>query len=425
MRPSTRTASAGRTFDVRDRRRRLRWPAVVAVAVVAVGAVFGVRAFVAAPDQDAAQNKSASAEFVDYMADDETLEDEGATGEDEQVAYASTADAIRTTVPTVGELSIAPFSLTDATPPSFDTTQRQTISRAVDRVEENGSCSFVFIDLASGRGLASNADAVVYSASSIKAPFVYYVLTRADAGDIELSDDVRQSIENVIVNSDNDAYARLHELYEDDAYHAWAQERGIDDEEDSNYALISARSMAAVWSEIEEYCNGGSDLGAWFKQLLGETTSSFIRNGLDGAADAQATGHGGNQGAGSFGQQIGGILSATTGSGAAAGAQSSSASSAASSSAAEQTEVADGGWTTEEYRSSGTVDLSSAAVYDKAGWISDDYWGNAVNDCAFIEMDGRVYLLSIITSQPDDASSEQAVANLAYALMSSREALAA
>lgn len=189
--------------------------------------------------------------------------------------------------------------------------------------------------------------------------------------------------------------------------------------------------MAAVWSEIEEYCNGGSDLGAWFKQLLGETTSSFIRNGLDGTADAQATGQGagqgGNQGAGSFGQQIGGILSAATGAGGAAGAgaQSSSASSATSSSAAEQTEVADGGWTTEEYRSSGNVDLSSASVYDKAGWIADDYWGNAVNDCAFIEMDGRVYLLSIITSQPDDASSEQAVANLAYALMSSRDALAA
>lgn len=395
-------------------------------------AVFGVRALIADHDQDDGEQKAASAEFVDYAADDDGQSDDG-SGVDEgaEQTYATTADAIRAGVPGTGELSIAPFSLSDEPLPSFDTAQRQAISRAVDRVEENGSCSFVFMDLQSGRGLASNADATVYSASSIKAPFVYYILSSAEADGDELSDDVRQSIESAIVNSDNDAYARLHELYEDDAYHAWATERGIDDEEDSNYAIISARSMAAVWSEIEEYCNGGSELGAWFKQLLGETTSSFIRNGLDGSTSAQAPGQGAGSGtsnvAGALGQQIGSVLAGAAGSG---GVGQSSASNAASASSgtsegtAQQADVAEGGWTTDEYRSTGNDDLADAMVFDKAGWISDDYWGNAVNDCAFIEIDGRAYLLAIITSQPDSETAEDAVAHLARALMSSRETLA-
>ena len=45
---------------------------------------------------------------------------------------------------------------------------------------------------------------------------------------------------------------------------------------------MSARSLASFWAEILTYVQGGSDDAKWLAGLLGSTSTSFIRDGLQG-----------------------------------------------------------------------------------------------------------------------------------------------
>ena len=65
-----------------------------------------------------------------------------------------------------------------------------------------------------------------------------------------------------------------------------------------------------------------------------------------------------------------------------------------------------------------------ATVRDKAGWCSDsDPAYNSVSDAGIVEIDGKTYIMSILTAMPDSESNRELVGDLARALLSCREGL--
>ena len=64
--------------------------------------------------------------------------------------------------------------------------------------------------------------------------------------------------------------------------------------------------------------------------------------------------------------------------------------------------------------------VDGLTVYNKAGWISDEECGNAVNDVAIIQEDDHTYLMAIASSQPDTEESHENVSALANALFAAR-----
>ena len=215
---------------------------------------------------------------------------------------------------------------------------------AIAGIEENGDCGFVFLDMNTGRGLAYNADEVMYIASASKAPLAYYALQNgAYANGYETG-----NIEEAIVYSDNDAYEAFGYNYQDYSYISWLAERGVVHEDYGDlYPLMPARSLASIWVEILRYIQGGSEEATWFASLLASTEVSFIYDGL------QDTG---------------------------------------------------------------------ATVLNKGGWIAD--WDcDSVTDSAIVQIDGRTFIMTIVTGQPDDDYPEREVAALARALFDLRDKL--
>ena len=58
-----------------------------------------------------------------------------------------------------------------------------------------------------------------------------------------------------------------------------------------------------------------------------------------------------------------------------------------------------------------------AVVHSKAGWCSDsDSSYNSVSDAGVVDLDGRTYIMSIMTGMPDTESNRALVGQLARAL---------
>ena len=166
---------------------------------------------------------------------------------------------------------------------------------------------FVVYDLASQRGLGCNADEAFFAASTVKAPFVSYVVQEAvDGGlaslDEELVEDVlvegtgvmafddvasydlRTVIENTLVHSDNTGYALLRERFGQEGFEAWCAAADVDAAAWMGewYPSCTPRDLAKLWLNTGAYLSGDAPSAAWSKSLLLGTQNSFLREALGG-----------------------------------------------------------------------------------------------------------------------------------------------
>ena len=225
----------------------------------------------------AGQASSASA----ASADSSTGKADAGSSSSSQKAAFNISQADSTAIPRTeafGGFSINPAA--DAPIPSA--TAREAIQNAYRDIEGNGACAFVFVDLQSGRGICYNAGTELYSASSFKAPYAYYLLSNAEQG-AYLSDDDRSNLEAALTESDNDAYDALHYARDTQDYYDWLSSRGVtDDPALGFYPDVSAATMTQLWLEVTQFLDAGSDEANWLKEMLGNTRVSFVRDGLDG-----------------------------------------------------------------------------------------------------------------------------------------------
>ncbi|MBT1174266.1 serine hydrolase [Bifidobacterium sp. LC6] len=195
----------------------------------------------------------------------------------------------------------------------LDTSSQMQLEQALSTLESAGyTTSVVLVDMQTGNALGSYAGSAVYSASTIKAP---YILSLAETGTIDLqavvagstdADTQTQSnIDQAITMSSNDAYAALRKTYGADAFAKWASAVGmnvdVSDETLGYYLDISAADMARAWAQGYGYlfeddssddasaadtddsadsADTDTDARAWLANEFANTYGSVIRPAL-------------------------------------------------------------------------------------------------------------------------------------------------
>ena len=194
---------------------------------------------------------------------------------------AKTASATKPGAESASATNVEPKAKTE-TKPTLGKKRKRAIRQSVKDLKEAGyDCGFVFLDLASGKGIACNAGELFYSASAFKAAFALYVLKDEKGKDLGEYD--RSNIESAIRYSSNSAYDSLAQSRMGSAYNDWLNSYAIDfDSSMPYYADVSAKSMARIWADLYQYLQTGSKNAKWFGKLLAETSRSFIRDSLKG-----------------------------------------------------------------------------------------------------------------------------------------------
>ena len=161
-----------------------------------------------------------------------------------------------------------------------DTTEMLTIGRTIplesdlallytamdELTEANRDFGFMLLDMNSGEGLVYNIDQIFYTASAIKGPFAASFACNDPEGAMTWEN----TILNMLINSDNDAYTALNNTYRRVYIQGWCEEIGIDpDPFRYKYPHVSTRQLTALWVRSYEFFETdefGPTAGAWFEE---------------------------------------------------------------------------------------------------------------------------------------------------------------
>lgn len=181
-----------------------------------------------------------------------------------------------------------------------------TVSEKLAAFNDAGfEVGFVVFDLTTKRGLGYNADTLVFSASTVKAPFVAYIAqslvdtglaslddeieedvtvsgTGIMATDDETTYDLRTVLYNTIVHSDNTGYALLCENYGGPEFETWVETAGVGAAswEGAEYPYYTPRDLAKLWLDVGAYLVGGEGSSVLCRDMLSQSSNSFIRQVL-------------------------------------------------------------------------------------------------------------------------------------------------
>ena len=185
---------------------------------------------------------------------------------------------------------------------------------------------------------------------------------------------------------------------------------------DTYFPTYTARQSALMWLKIYEYLTTADTSAAqWLSDTFGKTEVSFLRNGALGTTSAGHTdylpeeGSGGEEGVEDDGSDEEGSEEITP----ADGSEGDGSMLA---------EDAEGGQTLIEEDKTVASIGTNITVRNKAGWI-DGQDDDAVCDSGIVTINGRDYLITIMTNAPDSAAGEQAFAHLARTLLEIRSDL--
>ena len=207
-----------------------------------------------------------------------------------------------------GTAEINLFSAWEETSQTAEGESVAAVQAALDAFRERGyDAGFVVLDLTTGKGLGCNADTRFFTASTIKVPYIAFMMERClDTGTLSPDETVceyesiRYSgtgvmyyddiveyplatvIDNTILYSDNTGYALLRELYSGLGWSEWVTAAGVDYSALGAqwYPYCSARDLAKFWLAIGTYFEEGGENAAHLEELLGSTEISFLRQTL-------------------------------------------------------------------------------------------------------------------------------------------------
>lgn len=249
------------------------------------------------------------------------------------------------------------FSLNPATvrAPELDESAAAGIAQARSYFDARGSrCGYLLVDLETGRGVGGGYDELVYGASTFKGILCAYLCEElVDEGAVAQSR-VNGLVTSTIVSSSNDAYRSLYNAY----------------------------------------AHSGEGLSAWVADLgVGTENVCRFRFPTYSARESAA-----------LWTHVADYL------------ESGGESAAWLASLYEQTNVSHIRAAVERGVSEGSLNCAESwRVMNKAGWIAGS--ANSTSDAGIVEIDGRRYVMSIMTSAPDCAASREACTQLALALL--------
>lgn len=262
--------------------------------------------------------------------------------------------------------TVQTFSLVDDQIPALEDESLAALQDALDQAQELGDVGVVFYDLSSGKGVTYNADAEVYGASSYKALYALYICeSLVETGQASLDDSLGT------YGGYNMGWQTVRDLIEaavvnsdNDSFIALRVAFDYDGYEDwiANLGIEDETALDPA-SDFPTYCpRSSAKLWREMSEYLGCDTETS--------------------------QWLSDLCASTT-----------------------RSFIRDG------------IADDQALVRNKAGWISEDGCYSTC-DAGLIDIDGRTYVMSIMTSMPwSDRSSELAAA-IAKALFDTRAALA-
>lgn len=291
-----------------------------------------------------------------------------------------------------------------------------SLNNALSYYDNNGyEASYLIMDIGTGRGIAGNLDTPIYGASSFKGPYCAYVVNKEFPNDIDRASSTRLTqVENTIVWSDNSSYGKLRRTYGTDGMEEWLAEAGVDTSlvNDTYFPTYTARQSALMWLKIYEYLTTADTSAAqWLSDTFGKTEVSFLRNGALGTTSAGHTDYLPEEGSG--GEE------GVEGDGDGDSAEKSAVADGSEGDGSVPAEDAEGGQTLIETDKTVASIGTNITVRNKAGWI-DGQEDDAVCDSGIVTINGRDYLMVIMTDAPDSAAGEQAFAHLARTLLEIR-----
>ena len=263
-------------------------------------------------------------------------------------------------------VTVQAFSLAGGMDPVLADDALAALQDALGQAQELGDVGVVFYDLSSGKGVTYNADVEVYGASSYKALYALYICeSLVETGQVSLDDSLGT------YGGYGMGWQTVRDLVENAV---------VNSDNDSFIALRAAFDHAGYedWivslgidydtaldpmSDFPTYCPRSS------AKLWREMSEYLSR-------DTETS------------QWLSGLLSSTT-----------------------RSFIRDG------------IADDQVLVRNKAGWISEAGC-DATCDAGLIDVDGRTYVMSIMTSIPWGDRSSEAVATIAKALFDTRAALA-
>lgn len=262
--------------------------------------------------------------------------------------------------------TVQTFSLVDENNPILADDALVALQNALDQAQELGDVGVVFYDLSSGKGVAYNADVEVYGASSYKALYALYICeTLVETGQISLDDSL-------------DAYGGYGVGWQTVRY--LIEAAVVDSDNDSFIALRAAFDddgyedwIANLGVEDETALDPASD----FPTYCPRTSARLWREMSEYLSMDTVTS-----------QWLSGLLASTS-----------------------RSFIRDG------------IADEQVLVRNKAGWISEDGYYSTC-DAGLIDIDGRTYVMSVMTSMPWSDRSSEVTAAIAKALFDTRAALA-
>lgn len=262
--------------------------------------------------------------------------------------------------------TVQTFSLVDKKIPTLEDESLASLQDALSRVQELGEVGVVFYDLSSGRGVTYNADVEVYGASSYKALYALYICeSLVETGQVSLDDSLGT------YGGYNMGWQTVRDLIDAAV---------VNSDNDSFIALRAAFDrvgyeewIASLGIDYDTALDPMSD----FPTYCPRTSAKLWREMSEYLSRDTETS-----------QWLSGLLASTA-----------------------RSFIRDG------------IADEQVLVRNKAGWINEDDCYSTC-DAGLIDIDGRTYVMSIMTSMPWSDRSSEVTAAIAKALFDTRAALA-
>ena len=262
--------------------------------------------------------------------------------------------------------TVQTFSLVDDQILALEDENLAALQNALDQAQELGDAGVVFYDLSSGKGVTYNADVEVYGASSYKALYALYICeTLVESGQVPLDGPL------ATYGGYSMGWQTVRDLIENavvnsdnDSFIALRAAFDHDGYEDWIVNLgVDDETALDPMSDFPTYCPRTS-------ARLWREMSEYL------SMDTETS------------QWLSGLLASTS-----------------------RSFIRDG------------IADEQVLVRNKAGWISEDGYYSTC-DAGLIDIDGRTYVMSVMTSMPWSDRSSEVTAAIAKALFDTRAALA-
>ncbi len=262
--------------------------------------------------------------------------------------------------------TVQTFSLVDDRILALEDENLAALQNALDQAQELGDVGVVFYDLSCGKGVTYNADVEVYGASSYKALYVLYICeSLVETGQVSLDDSLgTYGGYNMGWQTVRDLIEAVVVYSDNDSFIALRAAFDRVGYEDWIVGLgIDYDTALDPMSDFPTYCPRTS-------VRLWREMSEYL------SMDTETS------------QWLSGLLASTS-----------------------RSFIRDG------------IADEQVLVRNKAGWISEDGYYSTC-DAGLIDIDGRTYVMSVMTSMPWSDRSSEVTAAIAKALFDTRAALA-